>query len=121
MSISHSNLQMLEKPVSSSLYIHTQTFFPFLRRGSGFFFKAALPRSQSFFHSDMMALEALMFPKEHNTKLSTSVNGTTQFQCRLCELLADSSVHKLLTLLLKAYGVFLSRYITTGELFLALP
>lgn len=39
-------------------------------------------------------------------------------QCRLCELLEDSNSHKLLTLLLEAYGLFTPRYIIKGEAFL---
>lgn len=60
-----------------------------------------------------------MFAEEHNTKLSTSANETNVKQCRLCELLEDSSSHKLLPLLVEAYRVFIPRYITKGEAFLA--
>lgn len=62
-----------------------------------------------------------MFPEEHNTKLSTSANETNLKQCRLCEMLEDSSSHKLLTLLLEAYGVLIPMYITKDEPFLLVP
>lgn len=116
---------LIQKPRFFSFgYIHTHThtciFFSFFR-APWFFFKAALLRLQHFFSSDTMAPETLsMFSKEHNTKLSTSVNKTDLRQCRPCELLEDSSSHKLLALLLEAYRVFIPRYITKGDPFLPL-
>lgn len=109
----------MESLISSS-YIHTHTyiFFSFFRV-LWFLLKTALPRLQHFFSSDTMAPETLsMFPEKHNTKLSTSANETNLKQCRLCEFLEDSNSHKLLTLLLEVYGVFIPRYITKGEPFL---
>lgn len=111
-------IQKLELFFSS--YIYTQMCI-FLSSFSvpWFFLKQYCRRFSIFFLFWNDAPETSMFPEEHNTKLSTSANETHLKQCRLCELLEDSSSHKLLTLLPETYSVvIIPRYITKVEPFL---